>query len=261
LYGTLIQPVIILFFVYWLWHRFDISFDAIVKYFASGFFICTGMSIVYEMIASIAASMLLLLVSLLGAVGLLVSGVIDIDDLLAEDDDSNNIISGHNTHSIEAPIGYSISIALLTAFLNAFLVAALVEELCKYLCFWMVEHPDLVNDKVILSATMGSSESNVADTPTGVTVEETTKLHLTSQSSPSSIDQTIMAPSVSLETIGAATTVAMITVSIIIAQLDIFVVGKTLTWPLFSFQIIFRRPWVLPVLRISYTSLSTLLRV
>ena len=215
LYGTLFQPAFILFFVYWVWNRFDISLDAIVKYFASGFFICTGISIIYEMIASILASIILNLISILGVVGMVATGTINIDDLIPADDD---IVNTTNYDSIEAPIAFSIAIALLTAFLNAFVVAALVEELGKYLSFWMVEHPDLENDKVLLSSATSSlfDNNNGNDaTDEGLSSDdgETTKLHLHGQAlHPLAVNQTVLAPVPSLVSIGAATTIAMITV-------------------------------------------------
>eukprot|EP00751_Fragilariopsis_kerguelensis_P037153 CAMPEP_0170945572 /NCGR_PEP_ID=MMETSP0735-20130129/26530_1 /TAXON_ID=186038 /ORGANISM="Fragilariopsis kerguelensis, Strain L26-C5" /LENGTH=514 /DNA_ID=CAMNT_0011354011 /DNA_START=133 /DNA_END=1678 /DNA_ORIENTATION=- len=50
LYGTFAQPVVFLLFVHWTWNLFDLSLDAVVKYAAAGFFICTSCAIVYEKI-------------------------------------------------------------------------------------------------------------------------------------------------------------------------------------------------------------------
>ena len=197
--------MVILYFVYWFWNRLDISLDAVIKFFASGFFICTGISIVYEMLASTVASVIEYLISLIAAMGMILSGSIDIEDILVEADDDQ--VSPSTT---TVPLAFSISIALVTAFLNSFLVAALVEELGKYLTFWMTsEHPDL-EQEVLLSSV--SSKVNTQE-ESDATIGETTKLCIEDQSITSDVSQRVLAPTPSLETLGAATTIAMITVS------------------------------------------------
>ena len=47
-----LQAFIIVYFVHWQWNRFDLSFDAVVKYFASGFLLCTANALIYETIVS-----------------------------------------------------------------------------------------------------------------------------------------------------------------------------------------------------------------
>ena len=161
MFGTLLEPIILLFFVYWYWNRLDISADAIIKYFASGFFLCTSSVFVYEVLASIGASVFVFLYSFLGLVILSVTGETDLTDISIDEGDVTgiNIISGDTADNtdvnaseeefyegLDVPQSFVITIAIITSFLHAFLVASLIEELLKYLCFWMVEHPDLGND-------------------------------------------------------------------------------------------------------------------
>jgi RsiW-degrading membrane proteinase PrsW (M82 family) len=134
LLGTLFQPMLILYFVYWFWNRFDISLDAIIKFFASGFVIATSMAMVYEMLVSAVTSIAVSVTALFGAVTLALLSDLTITFNENDDDDLPQVL---------VPSKFAIVIAMLTAFLNAFVVAALVEELAKYLCFWMVEHPDI----------------------------------------------------------------------------------------------------------------------
>lgn len=161
------------------------------------------MSIVYETMTSIAASVFVYLISLLGVVAMILTGSIDLEDVLTGDDDDLGRAS-----TVEVPLAYSITLALATAFLNAFLVAALVEEIGKYLCFWMVEHPDLEQDKVLLSAASSSEDATAVDQPD----VEATKLQTRDQNAYSDIPGAIVAPMPSLVQLGAATTVAMIAV-------------------------------------------------
>ena len=51
---VLFQAFIIVYFVHWQFYRFDLSLDAVIKYFASGFIICTANAFVYEMLVSTA---------------------------------------------------------------------------------------------------------------------------------------------------------------------------------------------------------------
>lgn len=189
--------------MYWLWHRLDISLDAVVKYFAAGFFICTGMSVLYEMMVSVIASIAIYLFSILEAIGMILAGSIDLEDLLSKDDDEID------DRDSSLPIAYSLSIALTTALLNAFFVAALVEELVKYLCFWMVEHPDLEPDGVLLSTEISKGDGQAAD-ETGT---ETSKLSMRGGNIRTEIPTEFFAPTCSFVSWGAAITVAMVTVS------------------------------------------------
>jgi hypothetical protein len=207
LYGTLLQPFTVLFFVYWWWHRLDISFDAIVKYFASGFFICTGISIIYEMIASVVVSLAISIITILGTVGMILAGTIDLDDAI--DIGSNDDVKQSTFSTIDVPIPYKLCLALITAFLNAFFVAAMVEELGKYLCFWMVEHPDLTQDRVMLPS-ISETNALVSEEAT-----EATKLHNRDATTLAEIGGgDIFAPKASFVSLGAAITIAMMTVSL-----------------------------------------------
>jgi hypothetical protein len=211
LYGTLLQPMMILYFVYWSWNRLDISLDAVIKFFASGFFICTGISIVYEMLASIFASVLEYLISLVAALGMILSGSIDVDAVLLDVDDDKAVPSK------DVPIAYLILMAVLTAFLNAFAVAALVEELGKYLTFWMTsEHPDLEPDNLFLSSVLSQERAASKQDKghaLGDVAGETTPLRVQSHNNQGEVSQSVLAPVPLPETLGAAVTIAMITVS------------------------------------------------
>jgi len=203
-YGTLLQPLVFLFFVHWMWNRLDLSLDAVIKYFACGFFICTGCGIVYEWLVSKLAIEFIKLVDHFGS-------------------DALRLFADHNDpdgHHISQPFWYHLTIGLLQTFMNAFVVAGLTEEICKYLCFWMVEHPDLeVGNKIILSS---SSERSMSEGETGPSdCEDTEVTRLLSRVAPSALlsssdpeKQVIIAPRLPLACIGEAITVAMVTVAL-----------------------------------------------
>jgi RsiW-degrading membrane proteinase PrsW (M82 family) len=178
----------------------DISIDALIKFFASGFFICTSIAILYEVLVSMVASIALFVVGGFGSLILLLTGEIQID--LAgdnpDDDGDSETFSNPNVRT-----AYVISIALLGAFLNAFLVAALVEEIGKYLCFWMVEHPDLEDDVVL---------DNEANSSTSRPTKE--ERELLPQDDPTETKAPMTRPAVTLTSRGAAITIAMVTTAL-----------------------------------------------
>ena len=228
LYGTLLQPLIIMFFVHWVWHRLDLSMDAVIKYFASGFFLCTGMSILYEMIMSVLSSMVIFLVTIISATGLVLFG--DDEDAITfkrrkgyqDDDDDDAVDMDRFTPTLHLPIQLTFVLAIVAALVNAFLVAALVEELSKYLSFSMVEHPDVERENIVLLPPLDDSEGKArdgqkcngnGDEEDEVEVGESSKLVRQSNVSDAGTydrRQLIASPIASSVSAGAAITVAMV---------------------------------------------------
>lgn len=119
LIATFIQSFLVLVIVFGIFHRSDLSLDAVVKFFAVGFVICVPVGFVIE--------------------GLLVNGLVSIlyilyyaIDFFAGENFDTWIIDNHHI------------LWIIGELVNAYLVAALVEELCKYYGFRFVEHPDLI---------------------------------------------------------------------------------------------------------------------
>lgn len=229
MFGALAEPVIILFFTYWYWNRLDLSTDAIVKYFSSGFFLCTSMVLVYELLASIASSLGVFLYSFIGSVILVAFGEVDLDNLDEVNVDSGTVVEvaapgltsttseepWHKT--LEIPTYFVLTIAILSALLNAFFVAAVVEELFKYLSFWMVEHPDLENEVSLVplepEATIDSEQLPTEDAGLLSGAGQTGSYDDGDAMETASMAKSKAHP-VSLESRGAAITVAMITVAV-----------------------------------------------
>lgn len=129
--ATFFQAFLILYFVHWKWYRFDLSLDAVVKYFSSGFILATGMAVVLEMLVS----------ALLG----LISNVIILIVVITQDGTSLPTTSQEARDYARQFQREHLPLFCFFTFLNAFVVAAFVEETCKYFGFWMVETPDLNN--------------------------------------------------------------------------------------------------------------------
>lgn len=212
LYGTILQPVVFLAFVHWMWNRFDLSLDAVVKYIACGFFICTSTTIVYELAASKIAQKFMELIAIIGSEGLKLY-----NEHFASDNGRD--VQGEllKSHYMEPPYGYEITIAVIGAFVQAFFVASCTEEFCKYLCFSMVEHPDL-EGKVMLNSSRKPSDAAATDaTPSINDDEESTRLVSLDQNSSLAVaidNEITFAPTAPLVSVGEAITVAMIAVAL-----------------------------------------------
>ncbi|CAJ1948869.1 unnamed protein product [Cylindrotheca closterium] len=225
MFGALVEPIAILFLTYWYWNRLDVSLDAIVKYFSSGFFLCTSMVLVYEFLASMVASFAVVTYSFLGTLMLVLFGDVEIDnfedvnmdeqsifDVMAPPDMGGNTTTTTATdeaeNTLKLPTAFVLTIAILGALLNAFGVAALVEETFKYLSFWMVEHPDMENN-VSLVPLSADDERHQGENAGLLSAGSQPTTH-------SSVDPSAQSSSkhpISLESRGAAITVSMIAVA------------------------------------------------
>lgn len=113
------QSFAVIFIVHWIFHRSDLSMDAVIKLFAAGFLVAVPSALIIE--------------------GLLVN---------------LSLVSAWSVYEVFASIGgdYFVdwvyahwrSIWMIGELFNAYIVAAVTEELCKYYSFRAVEHPDLV---------------------------------------------------------------------------------------------------------------------
>jgi len=119
LVATFCQSFLVLFIVHWIFHKSDLSLDAVIKFYAAGFLIAVPTAIFFE--------------------GLIVNLVI--------------MGAGMWYYLLYMLIGIDFGvwvfdhqrvIWIVGELFNAYVVAAITEELCKYYTFRAVEHPDLI---------------------------------------------------------------------------------------------------------------------
>jgi len=142
--ATFLQAFFVLYFIYWRWNRFDISFDAVVKYFSSGFIICTGLALAYEILVQIILNIFLYVV----AITTILLSTRSTTALTEQSINSQFVLDHEKFFEWAAAIG---------AFGQAFLMAALVEELAKYFGYWMLEHPDFLSPADMVDTTTTTS--------------------------------------------------------------------------------------------------------
>lgn len=119
LIATFLQSFLVIWVVHWIFHKSDLSLDAVIKFFAAGFVIAVPASFFFE---GLLVNITLTTAYLVYALGQLISG----------------------ETFVEWVVQHYRLLWILGEIFNAYVVAAVVEELCKYYTFRCVEHPDLL---------------------------------------------------------------------------------------------------------------------
>jgi RsiW-degrading membrane proteinase PrsW (M82 family) len=214
--GTMAHALILLGLVHWPYHRMDVSVDALVKYFLSGFLLSSTLAITWELV-------LALLLRAFMSVVFAISGI----DVAYDEDGYQGIIgfgsaamSYHDylqAFADEHPVFHTIYLLF-----NTYCVAALVEEVCKYFGYRMVDHVDVwSNEDVQKAVAVGIPEGFVEheearqSIPEGfVEHEEGRQSHTEDKQSETVPDLQIEAPKRTVTSIGAAITVSMVAVAL-----------------------------------------------
>ena len=182
--ATLVQSFVLLRIWAYYTNRIkpsELSFDAIIKFFASGFFLSASLALFWEMLAmGIIKTFISLLLAIFGidrvaspatdhswvtpfgsnslvnTMGSMSSVVSNLYGSTAE----MNRTDYATVFGMDHPFLYSLYILIAT-----FIVAGFVEELCKYFGYRMVEHPDFFTSEELEEASMilQSSQENEID--------------------------------------------------------------------------------------------------
>jgi RsiW-degrading membrane proteinase PrsW (M82 family) len=209
--GTLANALIFLGLIHWPYHRMDVSVDALVKYFLSGFLLSTTLAITWEIV-------LALLLRAFMSVVFALSGI----DVAYDDNGYQERkrmigfgLANLNYHEyLQAFFEEHPVFRIIYLLFNTYCVAALVEEVCKYFGYRMVDHVDVwSNEDVEKAVTMGIPEGYVEHEEAHNHQSQTnnnTEDHQQDNSDKSIPDLQIEAPKRTLKSLGAATTVSMV---------------------------------------------------
>lgn len=148
--ATFLHAFLILYLVYWQLHRFDLSLDAVIKYFASGFILSITSAIFFEVVISLILQLFLTII---------MPAQVANNEQYSEYGPYVTFIEHSPWNMYSDGDGYQKAfhtqhpfLSTIVLFLNAYVVAALVEELTKYFGFIMVEHPDFLCDSELEAA-------------------------------------------------------------------------------------------------------------
>jgi hypothetical protein len=117
--ATFLQSFLVLWIIHWIFHKSDLSLDAVIKFFAAGFVIAVPSAFFFEG----------LLVNITLTTAILAYG-------LGQFMGGDTFVEWISQH-------YRLLWIVVEIF-NAYIVATVTEELCKYYTFRCVEHPDLI---------------------------------------------------------------------------------------------------------------------
>ena len=215
---TFAHALILLGLVHWPYHRMDVSVDALLKYFMSGFLLSTTLAITWELV-------LALLLRVFMSVVFALSGI----DVAYDEDGYQGMIgfgsaalSYHDylqAFAEEHPVFHTIYLLF-----NTYCVAALVEEVCKYFGYRMVDHIDVWSNADIQKAVaVGIPEGFIEheetrqsriENPQPESVPEAPQSYTEDPQSESVPDLQIEAPTRTVKSIGAAITVSMVAVAL-----------------------------------------------
>jgi len=199
----LVKAFLILYVIHWRNHKFELSLDAVIKYFACGFLLITGIAICFESIISIILEVFLITAAALGG---------RIEPQEASNDKGDNVLT---TIGMVYP-----TLAVTYLFFNSFLLAATVEELCKYFGYIMVEHPDLMilETNMLLDPSLREvateAEDDVEEEDHSDDEDSEVQKQETTNDIPSETELNIIAPKRSLNIIGVGITIAMVAVAL-----------------------------------------------
>lgn len=129
--GTLFQALVVMYLVHWRSHKLDLSLDAVIKLFASGFFLATSIAMGIETIVTTIGNLVFTFLITFQYIG---------DNPDADFEDSEDAPTSEEILD-DIKQKHVLTIIFLL-FFQSFVVAGLVEELAKYFCFWAIEHPD-----------------------------------------------------------------------------------------------------------------------
>jgi hypothetical protein len=119
LVATFVQAFLVLFIVHWIFHKSDLSLDAVIKLFAAGFVIAVPSAFLF-------AGILVNCILFLAWIGFEIMSAIFGDGF------------------VTWVLAHWRAVWIVGELVNAYIVAAVTEELCKYYTFRAIEHPDLV---------------------------------------------------------------------------------------------------------------------
>ena len=185
-----------MYLVHWSVYKFELSLDAVIKYFTSGFLFTTGIAVFFETLLAFCLQVLLLVFAKIFA-----------NSLNLNDESKNG-----KTLLIKIGLEYPY-ISIIYLFLYSYVLAAFVEEVCKYFGYLMVQHPDFMTQEseMLLDRSL---EYDDQDDESADRAENEANNKAVQEEAKNEAAGSLVAPARSLNSIGTAITIAMVTVAL-----------------------------------------------
>ncbi|KAL3810243.1 hypothetical protein ACHAXA_008733 [Cyclostephanos tholiformis] len=167
---TFLQSFAVAYCVHWGWHRYDLSVDAVIKYFATGLVLCTSMAFTVELFGYLLFAL---------AVKIITVNVREVQDNGYGDaggihvamadawkngrylkffglDNEDHVVHGRSLTAgsdiLDGFFDRQPAAKILYILVSSYLITSLVEEVCKYFGFIMVDHPDFCSERELAKA-------------------------------------------------------------------------------------------------------------
>jgi hypothetical protein len=146
--------------VHWGWHRFDLSVDAVIKCFACGFALCTGLAFTTELlIAGAFRLMVMLVIWALGVTEVADNGYGGGSEMHVMSDEWNKSMRdgekralSENSDILHGFFSDHPFAQVIYVLVSSYLVAGLIDEMSKYFGFLMLDHPDFCSEEELTRA-------------------------------------------------------------------------------------------------------------
>jgi RsiW-degrading membrane proteinase PrsW (M82 family) len=164
--ATLAQATILLKIVYWR-HPKDVSVDALIKCFASGFCLSSTLAIFFELVIGLAMKLVMSILMAFSGIDIVESngftlaspGFGTMGNAMQETGGGSSSYRDYlHAYGKDHPFIYTIYL-----FITAFILAAMIEELCKYFGYRMVDHPDFLSRRELEEAAECFNDDNTEE--------------------------------------------------------------------------------------------------
>jgi RsiW-degrading membrane proteinase PrsW (M82 family) len=153
---TLLQAFVLLSIIYWR-HTSDVSVDALIKLFASGFCLSTTLAVTFEMCLGLSLRATMSILMAMSGIDVVTGDGYNDVLALSMPGFGNFWMSAQESgagtatyrdflqaYGNDHPFVYTVYL-----FVNAFFLAAMIEELSKYFGYRMVDHPDFLAKRAL----------------------------------------------------------------------------------------------------------------
>jgi hypothetical protein len=158
--ATFLQAFTVMWAVHWGWHRFDLSVDAVIKCFACGFALCTGLAFTTELlIAGAFRLMVMLVIWALGVTEVADNGYgggsgmhVMLDEWNKRMREGEKRALSENSDILYGFFSDHPFAQVIYVLVSSYLVAGLIDEMSKYFGFLMLDHPDFCSEEELTRA-------------------------------------------------------------------------------------------------------------
>jgi len=163
---TFLQSFVVMYVIHWWRHRLDLSIDAVIKYFACGFVLCSGMAFTIQLLEYLTFKLGVMMAIWIAGTqevqdnGYGGGGIRTIADssarflsqLFGIDVEQHGRMLSAENDILRGFFARNPTVKIFYILISSYIMAGLVEEVCKYFSWVMVDHPDFCSERELAKA-------------------------------------------------------------------------------------------------------------